>query len=349
MWKDGERSSKIAHSPKGPGLTLLTISSVFKVNILSLLSDYAPDEEFYLIANSRTQPQIKLTLFVDRIKKLAMVKVEKLNNSINLLSADICSQTKYETSTDNDIDYKSYVNGLLISLNLNSLFDTEVLYFPSDILTFRCRCTFTSGYDCEIIDETTCGLHLLTEIRREIPPEIPQKSKSSVSEATSDSPTALQDFKALFNDPVLSDVKIMTKTKTFPAHKMVLCARSAVFRAMLTNEMKEKSTEIIRIDDLEDNIVHHFLLFLYTDDIKNLLSDTVKELYYAADKYDVPLLKEKCTAFMKKNLSIKNACDLLQLADIHQDSCLKTFVEDFIFRQHKPLNPVVPRFSSSLV
>ncbi|GBN63492.1 hypothetical protein AVEN_10824-1 [Araneus ventricosus] len=113
---------------------------------------------------------------------------------------------------------------------------------------------------------------------------------------------------------------------------MVLCARSPVFKLMMTNDMKEKNTGCIQIDDLENDIVQQLLLFLYSDHLVNLEWESAIKLYYASDKYEVENLKVLCSAFLIDNLSTSTASELLLLADTHNDSDLMKAVEDFIFK-----------------
>ncbi|XP_055944475.1 speckle-type POZ protein B-like [Argiope bruennichi] len=104
---------------------------------------------------------------------------------------------------------------------------------------------------------------------------------------------------------------------------------------MLTNDMKERNTNSIQVDDLENDTVHQLLLFLYSDNVDNLQWESAIKLYYAADKYEVEKLKVICSSFLVDNLSTSNASELLLLADTHNDSNLKKVLEDFIFEHQK--------------
>ncbi|GBN53737.1 hypothetical protein AVEN_40899-1 [Araneus ventricosus] len=101
--------------------------------------------------------------------------------------------------------------------------------------------------------------------------------------------------------------------------------------------MKEKNTDCIRVDDLEDDIVQQLLFFLYSDNIENLQWETAPQLYYAADKYDIGKLKELRSSFLVENLSTTNACELVLLADTHNDNDLKKSVEEFILAHEEEI------------
>ncbi|XP_055944422.1 speckle-type POZ protein B-like [Argiope bruennichi] len=143
-------------------------------------------------------------------------------------------------------------------------------------------------------------------------------------------PSAMDDLKTIYNNQILTDVELKTKTKSFPAHKIILCARSPVFKAMMTNNMKEKNTDYVHIDDLEDDTVQQLLLFFYSDKLTNLQWESVIKLYYAADKYRIEKLKSLCSFFLIDNLDTSTASELLLLADTHNDSSLQKVTENFI-------------------
>ncbi|KAF8787423.1 Speckle-type POZ protein like [Argiope bruennichi] len=175
---------------------------------------------------------------------------------------------------------------------------------------------------------------LMTEQQRsKIPPNRDDGYKGA--EKLFDCPSALDDLKTVYEKQRLTDIELQTETKSFPAHKLVLCARSSVFDAMLTNDMKEKNTDCIQVNDLENDTVQQLLLFLYSDNLENLQWESAIKLYYAADKYAIAKLKALCSAFLIDNLSTSTASELLHLADTHADPDLKKFAEDFILEHEE--------------
>ncbi|CAL1281802.1 unnamed protein product [Larinioides sclopetarius] len=163
----------------------------------------------------------------------------------------------------------------------------------------------------------------------------PHYDKYNAAEKLSACPSVQDDFKALYNDQFLTDIVLETATKSFPAHKNVLYARSSVFRAMLNNDMKEKNTDCIKVEDLEDETVQRLLIFLYSDSLEELQWESATELYYAADKYAIEKLKIICSSFLVDNLNTSTASELLLFADTHSDRDLKKVIEDFILEHEK--------------
>ncbi|GFR08010.1 tdpoz1 [Trichonephila clavata] len=99
---------------------------------------------------------------------------------------------------------------------------------------------------------------------------------------------------------------------------------------MFTNDMREKNSECVYIEDLDDDTVQRMLLYMYTAALPDFKWDIACDLYAATDKYEILCLKNECSSFLKDNLSQDNACDLLILTDMHQDEDLKTAVQDYI-------------------
>ncbi|GBM23454.1 hypothetical protein AVEN_181570-1 [Araneus ventricosus] len=69
-----------------------------------------------------------------------------------------------------------------------------------------------------------------------------------------------------------------------------------------------------------------------TDAMRDYQWENIMSLYFAADKYEILILREKCSSFLKENLSFSNICEAFVLAKLHQDAHLMSAVYDFISR-----------------
>ncbi|GBM03250.1 TD and POZ domain-containing protein 5 [Araneus ventricosus] len=226
---------------------------------------------------------------------------------------------------------RSSINKLPLSLTREVILKRKGEFLPRDKLSLLCECTFYTGIFAAIEDQHDLPLAVVNQKYN------PAHSKNVyiAAEKRSQYPSATEDMKAIYLNQYLTDVELKTKTKSFPAHKNVLCARSPVFKTMLTSDMKEKNIDCIRVDDMENDTVHQLLLFLYSDNIEILPWKSASQLYYAAAKYQIGKLKALCCSFMVKSLSISNASQLLLLADTHNDANFKKVVEDFILEHEE--------------
>ena len=65
-------------------------------------------------------------------------------------------------------------------------------------------------------------------------------------------------------------------------------------------------------------VMRHFLHFLYTGELGAALDvQLAKDLFSAADKYQVQQLRTFCEAFMSKNLTPENVPYVMVLAHLH--------------------------------
>jgi speckle-type POZ protein len=121
----------------------------------------------------------------------------------------------------------------------------------------------------------------------------------------------------LFNDMSFSDVSFNIGGREFPAHKIILAARSEVFAAMFKHPMREQSTNQIKIEDIEPEVFQEMLRFIYTGRVSTLTMETMSVgLFIAADKYLLDALKLKCENYMLSQMSPDYCLVLLLHGDL---------------------------------
>ena len=113
----------------------------------------------------------------------------------------------------------------------------------------------------------------------------------------------------IFNNETLSDVKFVVpvssgkseSTKVIPAHKFVLAISSPVFFAMFYGQMTE-TKDCIELLDFDNDSLLELFRFLYCNEV-TLSGNNVMQVMYLANKYVVPSLVEKCTEYLRNNLT----------------------------------------------
>jgi speckle-type POZ protein len=109
-----------------------------------------------------------------------------------------------------------------------------------------------------------------------------------------------------------SDVNFNICDRQFPAHKLILAARSEVFDAMFKQPMKEQSTNKIKIEDIQPEVFQELLRFIYTGRVSTATMETMAVgLFIAADKYMLNGLKNKCENYLLHDMSPDNCIELL--------------------------------------
>lgn len=128
------------------------------------------------------------------------------------------------------------------------------------------------------------------------------------------------------------------------AHRVVLAARSPVFRQMFFSaRMRESLDAHITLGDADPKAVQWFIDFLYSDNIADEVwqdDEAVCHLLALAHTYDVSSLLKRCEARIGSQLSEENALERLMMADRLSISGLKDLVLQFICKSRERLAKV---------
>ena len=143
----------------------------------------------------------------------------------------------------------------------------------------------------------------------------------------------------LCNNELLSDVKFVVPVSTgeseskkvIPAHKFVLAISSPVFYAMFYGQMAE-TADSIELPDCDYESLLELFRYFYTDEV-NLSGSNVMQVLYLANKYIVPSLAEKCTAYLRDNLKASNVFCILPHAQKFEDKDLEDRCWEVIEKQ----------------
>ena len=142
-------------------------------------------------------------------------------------------------------------------------------------------------------------------------------------------PTIKERCTYLFNNDVLSDVRLIVPAVTSPeseskkakqvisAHKFILSISSPVFYTMFNGELPETG-DSVEVLDCEFETLLEFVRFLYSDEV-TLSGSNVLQVLYLAKKYMVPALADKCREFLKDNLYPSNVFSVMPVAELHED------------------------------
>jgi len=126
----------------------------------------------------------------------------------------------------------------------------------------------------------------------------------------------------LKNEASDSDVVIKFNDSVFRCHKFILRARSPVFDAMFKGDMKENSSGVVTIDNLDPKVVTSMLYFIYTGKIPNI-DEIAKDLLAAANQYQIEKLKSCCEEKLCQSLESNNCLEFLILAQVYSTPFLK--------------------------
>ncbi|GIY78586.1 hypothetical protein CEXT_356221 [Caerostris extrusa] len=202
-------------------------------------------------------------------------------------------------------------------MTISQLFAAKDQLLRNDVLSLECESSNSFGVLSNVIEVVERGSDFLRDF--------------GICNGTQDSCQSLKDaMEQLLREKASCDVTLRVGSAEFPSHKTILDARSPVFKAMFTRDMQETARNAVDISDLDADTVKRMLLYVYTDTLDHPDGDSVEKLYFAADKYEILCLKNKCSLLLESDLRESNACRILLLADRHQDEYLKEAVCSFI-------------------
>lgn len=133
-----------------------------------------------------------------------------------------------------------------------------------------------------------------------------------------------------------SDITFDVAGEKFHAHKLVLAARSPIFRSKFFEGLEETKEEV-EVTDVEPKVFKAMLHFIYrdslTEDVEletsssspvSLVSDSLTaKLLAAADRYGLERLRVMCESHLCKDISVKSVAEILALAERYNGSDLK--------------------------
>ncbi|KAI9194249.1 hypothetical protein LWI28_004436 [Acer negundo] len=148
-------------------------------------------------------------------------------------------------------------------------------------------------------------------------------------------------FGKLLEGGIDTDVNFEVDEEKFAAHKLVLAARSPVFRAQLFGPLKDQNTQCIKVEDMEAPVFKTLLHFIYWDalpDMEEFMGLSSKgastlmaqHLLAAADRYALERLKLLCEAKLCEDVAINTVATTLALAEQHHCFQLKNVCLKFV-------------------
>lgn len=153
----------------------------------------------------------------------------------------------------------------------------------------------------------------------------------------------LSDLSTLVNNPdMFPDVMFTVSGKPIYAHKAILAARSAHFRAMFSSGMKEsRAGAAVDYGDQWSGVAFTALLeFLYTGTVHvhSLTGPVAEEAMSLAQYTGVDGLKALCEAALMHTVDVSSVCTLIATAHRCQALELKRFCLDFILKHSESIN-----------
>ena len=131
------------------------------------------------------------------------------------------------------------------------------------------------------------------------------------------------DFRSILDDSFGSDLVISCPDGEVKVHRCILAGRSQVFRNLLTSDMEEKSTGIIKIEDFDIQVVRAMVLYMYSATIEDEFDDLVA-LMKIGNKYFIQALVDDCSTKLCGKISVMNVLDMDVVVELY---CVQGLLE----------------------
>ncbi|PKU86806.1 BTB/POZ and MATH domain-containing protein 3 [Dendrobium catenatum] len=141
-------------------------------------------------------------------------------------------------------------------------------------------------------------------------------------------------LKELLKSGLGSDIIFEVGDETFKAHKLILAARSPVFKAHFFGLIGNPNVEKIVVEDVEPPVFKAMLIFMYSDELPDVVelsgsismcsTNMVQHLLAAADRYGLERLKLICEAKLCEKINADTVASTMALAEQHHCAHLKS-------------------------
>lgn len=142
-------------------------------------------------------------------------------------------------------------------------------------------------------------------------------------------------FKNFLDNEIGCDIVFKVGDEKFNAHKLVLAARSPVFKAQFFGLVGNPNMDTVVVEDMEPSIFKAMLLYIYSDslpDVHEIMGSNsscsfaimVQHLLAAADRFGLDRLKLLCECKLCDEITIETVPTTLSLAEQHRCVQLKT-------------------------
>jgi speckle-type POZ protein len=145
-----------------------------------------------------------------------------------------------------------------------------------------------------------------------------------------------RDITALLDSGTGLDVAFSVAGQVYNAHRLILSARSPMFRAMLGGPLKEGADAVIDIPDIQPPVFAALLHFAYADELPEALSGDnldvpmAQHLLAAADRFQIERLRSFCEQRLCTSVDVETVATTLALAETNHATELKRVCLDFV-------------------
>jgi BTB/POZ domain-containing protein 9 len=136
----------------------------------------------------------------------------------------------------------------------------------------------------------------------------------------------------LYLNDEISDVTLIVENSRFPAHKIVLAARSIYFKAMFFGGMKESKENTVELKETPVQAFKILLEYIYTGKmlLKEMKTDLVFDILGLVHKYGFTELEHNVSEYLKEICKPENVCNIFCASQMYSMRSLAAHCLDFM-------------------
>ena len=128
-----------------------------------------------------------------------------------------------------------------------------------------------------------------------------------------------------------TDAALVCQGQEFHCHRFMLAARSDVFKAMFSVDMREAQNGKVDLSDATSpEVIKQFLMFVYTDDFDDKSFSTVSQLLPLAEQYNVKRLSSLCGQCLLQNMTEENVSEIAVIGELYKVNLLRGKAIEYI-------------------
>ncbi|KAM5171810.1 kelch-like protein 40 [Mantella aurantiaca] len=149
----------------------------------------------------------------------------------------------------------------------------------------------------------------------------------------------IKGLRELYVTEALCDASIITESRRFPCHRVVLASVSPYFRAMFTSSMLESEHGEVHLRDVPSSVIQSILHFIYSGEVA-LSLDNVEELFTVSSRLQITAIQDQCSRFLIRKMTNDNCFWIYRLAHSHNHIRLQVAAIQYIQWNISGLNEI---------
>ena len=128
---------------------------------------------------------------------------------------------------------------------------------------------------------------------------------------------------------LLTDVTLDVEGQRFASHRCVLASSSEFFNSLFTNDMREKTAPVVKLEGIPAYIMDDLLSYLYTGEIQ-VSKTNAEDLIASANFLLLPRLKDTACEFMELHTTASNCIYNYLFGEKYECKKLKSYARELI-------------------